>query len=311
MTLPQSTFVVIAPGMLTTVQDIGRWGHQRYGVSVSGAMDELSHRRANALVGNSETAATLEVTLVGPTLEFTCDARFAICGATFEVDLDQHAISLDTVIHAKRGQMVIFSRRTGGARAYIAIAGGIDVRPVLGSRSTHVRSGLGGFDGRPLRAGDALAVGSFRGNPIRPVPAQKWRRPVVVGGSRIRVLPSVHNNYFDQASRDRLLGTRYTISAVSDRMGYRLENEHLTDRYDCALLSQALPLGAIQVPPSGGVIVAMADRQTVGGYPRIANVISADVPLLGQLGPDDWVSFEPCDIRTAREALMESQREFT
>ena len=167
---------IVAPGLLTTVQDTGRWGHQHYGVSVSGAMDVVSLHGANRLVGNPLTAAALEVTLVGPTLRFERDTRIAVCGAAFDLRLGDHQVSLDTLIHAGSGQMLTFGRRMSGARAYLAAAGGIDLTPVLGSRSTHIPSRMGGLEGRALTAGDTLTLGAAHGAPVRPTPDAKWKR---------------------------------------------------------------------------------------------------------------------------------------
>ncbi len=304
MTGGQPGLVVEDAGLLTTVQDTGRWGYQHYGVSVSGAMDVTAHCRANRLVGNPPEAATLEVTLVGPVLRFEAAMRVGVAGAAFELRLDACAVSTETVLHAERGQRLAFGRRTAGARAYLAAAGGFAVPPVLGSRSTHLRSGMGGLAGRALRPGDRLRSGPSRGVPRRESPAAKWGRRATVGGARVRVLPGPHAGLFEPAVLRRLEAGRYTIRPESDRMGYRLDGAPIPGPAGPSLLSQGLPIGAVQVLPSGGVIVAMADRQTAGGYPRVATVVTADVPVLGQLAPGDWIEFERCDRRTAREALM-------
>ena len=301
--------LVTAPGLLTSIQDTGRWGYQHLGVSVSGAMDVISHRRANQLVGNAPSAASLEVTLAGPTLEFRADVRVVVSGAEFELRLAEYAVSPDTVIHATRGQQLSFGRRIAGARAYVAAAGGFDVGPVLGSRSTHLGSRMGGVEGRALRAGDVLPVGRPSGRPGRTSSARAWDvRPI--GGARVRVLLGPHEDAFDRDALDALEGERYVVSPNSDRMGYRLEGAPIIARSGRELLSQAIPLGAVQVPRAGHPIIAMADRQTSGGYPRIATVISADIPRLGQLAPGDWVEFERCDQETARAALRTSELHF-
>ncbi len=308
MTSVQPGLVIEDPGLLTTVQDTGRWGYQHYGVSVSGAMDVVSHRRANRLMGNPPEAATLEITLVGPVLRFETAMRVGVSGATFELRLGASEVSTETVLHAERGQRLAFGRRTAGARAYLAAAGGFAVPSVLGSRSTHLRSGMGGLEGRALRAGDRLAAGPALGVPRREPPAAKWRRRVPVGGARVRVLPGPHACLFGAVALRRLETARYTIRPESDRMGYRLDGEPIAGPDGLSLLSLGLPIGAVQILPSGGVIVAMADRQTAGGYPRVATVVTADIPVLGQLAPGDWIEFERCDHRTAREALTESER---
>jgi biotin-dependent carboxylase-like uncharacterized protein len=301
--------VVEDAGLLTTVQDTGRWGYQHYGVSVSGAMDMSAHRRANRLVGNPPDAATLEITLVGPVLRFEAAMRVGVAGAPFELRLDDRPVSIDTVLCAEPGQTLAFGRRTAGARAYLAAAGGFAVPLVLGSRATHLRSGMGGLEGRALQAGDRLAAGPSRGAPRREPPAARWRRCMPLGGARVRVLPGPHAGLFDSVVLRRLESGRYTIRPDSDRMGYRLDGAPVVGPEGLSLLSQGFPIGAVQVVPSGDVIVAMADRQTAGGYPRVAAVIAADIPVLGQLAPRDWIEFEPCDQRTAREALRASEFE--
>ena len=313
MTGVQPGLVVEDAGLLTTIQDTGRWGYQHFGVSVSGAMDLTAHRRANRLAGNPPEAATIEVTLVGPVLRFETAMRIGVSGAAFELLLDACAVSTETVLHADRGQTLAFGRRTAGARAYLAAAGGFAVPPVLGSRSTHLRSGMGGVAGRALRAGDRLTVGLSRGVPLREPPAAKWRRRMPVGGARVRVLPGPHAALFEPAALRRLESARYTIRPESDRMGYRLDGAAIAGPDGLSLLSQGLPIGAVQILPSGGVIVAMADRQTAGGYPRVAMVVTADIPVLGQLAPGDWIEFERCDHRAAMAALRgtECEREST
>ena len=306
MTSAQPGLVIEEAGLLTTVQDTGRWGYQHYGVSVSGAMDMAAHRRANRLVGNPPEAATLEITLVGPTLRFETAMRVVVAGAAFELRLDAREVSTETVLHAQPDQRLAFGRRTAGARAYLAAAGGFTVAPVLGSRSTHLRSGMGGLEGRALRAGDRLTVGPALGVPRREPAAARWKRFLPLGGARVRVLPGPHADLFEPLVLRRLETARYTIRPESDRMGYRLDGQPLPGPDGLSLLSLGLPVGAVQILPSGGVIVAMADRQTAGGYPRVATVATADISVLGQLAPGDWIEFERCDQRTARKALMGS-----
>ena len=310
MTSAGSGLIVEDGGLLTTVQDAGRWGYQHYGVSVSGAMDPAAHRRANRLVGNPSEAATLEITLVGPVLRFRTAARIGVSGAAFELRLDARAVSTDTLLHAEPGQTLAFGRRTAGARAYLAAAGGILVPVVLGSRSTHLRSSMGGLEGRALRVGDGLAVGSSRGVPRRESAAAKWGRSMPLGGARVRVLPGPHAGLFDPAMLRRLETARYTIRPESDRMGYRLER-----RTDCrargsepAVSGHARRRGPGR-PRRGASSSRWRIARRSGGYPRVATVITADIPVLGQLAPGDWIEFQRCDLRTAREALVEAEEE--
>lgn len=294
---------VETPGLLTTIQDRGRWGSQDLGVPVAGPMDEVSHRLANRLVGNPPDRAALEITLVGPSLAFLAETTFAVTGARFELRLDAAAIPMGRVCRAARGSRLEFGRRNAGARAYLAVAGGIDVPPVLGSRSTDLASGLGGLGGRPVRAGDRLVVGSTTG---APPPGGAPIVPFILpdGGAQVRVLPGPERDRVAPGARELFARARFTIATDSNRMGYRLQGPAIELADTTPLLSSPTPLGTVQVPPSGQPILLMADRQTTGGYVRIATVISADLPVAGQLGPGDWIAFAPCEHREAVAALI-------
>jgi antagonist of KipI len=293
--------------MLTTVQDRGRWGLQSYGVPVAGPMDPWSHRLANALVGNNANASTLEITLVGPELEFDDERVVAIAGAEFDVALDDRPAPSCTPFVVGAGTQLRFGARRHGARAYVAISGGIDVPPTLGSRATHVLTAMGGFAGRAVRIGDRLPLGA----PIREHRVSAPRLPAVPlpdGHSRIRVLLGPQQDYFPVAAVDALQSAPYTITEKSDRMGFRLSGPALTHARSADILSDATPLGALQVPASGQPILLMADRQTTGGYPKIATVITADIGLAGQLGPGDSISFVVCSAKEALAALIAQER---
>ena len=305
------TIRVVDPGLLTTVQDRGRWGSQSLGVPVAGPMDEVSHSLANVVVGNPPDRATLEVTLVGPALEFLADMTFAVTGAEFEMRLDDIPVQMGVAHRAGRGSSLRFGSRGAGARAYVGVAGGIDVPLVLGSRSTDLASGFGGLDGRRLCEGDQLAVGPRVGRAPRRV-SLRPPFPLPEGGSRIRAIAAL--DYDDPGPRcgDAALAgfitARFTLAAESNRMGYRLYGPPVTLADETPVLSAATPFGTVQVPPSGHPILLMADRQTTGGYARIATVISADLPVAGQLGPGDWIRFELCDRRSAVAALIAQQQ---
>ena len=299
---------VIRPGMLTTIQDRGRWGLQSRGVPVAGPMDPCSHRLANAVVGNDPDAATLEVTLLGPEVEFEDERIVAVTGAEFEVSLDGRAVMLGTPLVAGAGSRLRFGKRTRGARAYLAVSGGIAVPPTLGSRSTHVVSALGGLDGRALRAGDRLPLGE---QTAAPGPLGAGVRPVVQlpdGHARLRVLPGPQDDRFAPDALDTLQSAPYVIGNNSDRMGFRLSGPKLEHARGADIISDATPLGALQVPASGQPILLMADRQTTGGYPKIATLISADVSLAGQLSPGDRISFVVTSPREALAALIGQER---
>jgi antagonist of KipI len=293
-----SSLTVVRSGMLTTVQDLGRWGRQDGGVPVAGPMDPYSHRLANRLVGNPDDLATLEVTLIGPELEADGAVTCAIAGADFAVLVNGTPVVPAGAFEVAAGARLRFGPRRAGARAYVAVRGGFDLEPVFGSRATSVISRMGPFE-RPLKAGDRLPVGSTTGSP-RPAGSPL---PLPEGGARLRVLPGPHDAMFTAEALELLLGTRYTVTPQSNRMGYRLEGTPLrhVDRAD--ILSDATPMGSLQVPSSGQPILLMADRQTTGGYPKIATVISADFPLAGQLAPGDWIEFESCVGADALDAM--------
>jgi antagonist of KipI len=283
-------------GLFTTVQDRGRWHHQAMGVPVAGPMDLYSHRLANALAGNDEDAAALEVTLAGPELEFTDDRDVAVTGAEFD------GIA-GPVIHVRAGDRLTFGRRRRGARAYVAISGGIETPPVLGSRSTHVPSAMGGLGGRALQAGDELKLGSRRaGPPPRGHHVQVHELPD--GRATLRVLPGPQQDRFTADAVDALQSAPYRIDGDSNRMGYRLTGPPLAHTRGADIISDATPLGALQVPASGQPILLLADRQTTGGYAKIATVITADVGLAGQLAPGDEIRFAVCTPAEALTALI-------
>jgi antagonist of KipI len=275
--------------MLTTVQDLGRWGHQRLGIPVAGPMDAYSHRYANSLVGNDETAAALEVTLIGPELEMASAVACAVTGARFDVTVDGASVPLDAPFDVPAGGRMRFGARKAGARATLAVRGGFEVPAVYGSRATSIISRIGPFGGRALRAGDALPVGR------EPRRARAFGEaaslPIPQGGARLRVIEGPHADMFDQSALDTLFGARFVVTPSSNRMGYRLEGPSLRHLGRADILSDATPIGSLQVPASGQPILLMADRQTTGGYPKIATVITADLPLAGQLAPGDWIEF--------------------
>ncbi len=299
---------VLQPGLLTTIQDSGRWGHQHFGVPVAGPMDRSSHRLANLLVGNRVSCATLEVTLIGPQLAFGRDLLFAVTGAQFDLALDGARLAMNTVHAARAGQGLSFGPRRAGARAYVAVAGGIDSPPVLGSRATHVGSATGGLDGRALRAGDRLALGADVERTARAGDVRQGVVRVADQGARVRIIPGPHDDRFGPRGVATLEAGRYCITANSNRMGYRLAGPPLEQAAAGELISCAVPMGAIQVPPSGEPIVLMADHQTTGGYLRIGTVITADVPVVAQLSPSDWIEFEACTLEVALRALIAQER---
>jgi antagonist of KipI len=297
------SLLVLRPGMLTTVQDLGRWGYQDRGVPVAGPMDSYSHRLANAIVGNRADAAALEITLIGPELEATAATTCVVEGATFDGTVNGGAVDLSRPFVVAAGGRLRFGARRAGVRATLAVQGGIDVPAVFGSRSTSVASGVGPFGGRPLVAGDILPVGSGTAETD-----QNGRSlPLPNGGARVRVIRGPHDAMFTAEAMERLLSARFIVTPQSNRMGYRLDGPALVHSGGADILSDATAIGSLQVPGSGLPILLMADRQTTGGYPKIATVISADLPVAGQLAPGDWIEFVECTRAEAVAALRERE----
>jgi antagonist of KipI len=269
-------------------------------------MDPYSHRMANALVDNDAEAAALEVTLVGPELQFDDERLVAVAGARFELALDGKAISADSPFLVTAGASLQFGGRLRGARAYVAVSGGIATSPVFGSRATHVASAMGGLDGRMLRSGDSLPLGPRR--PFKSWAQARSHSEIPDGHATLRVLAGPQSERFDDGALAALQSAPYRIGSDSNRMGFRLQGPSLAHAGRADIISDATPLGALQVPASGQPILLMADRQTSGGYPKIATVISADIGLAGQLSPGDTVSFVLCSPKEALSALIARER---
>lgn len=296
---------VVKSGWLTTVQDLGRYGYQQYGVSVAGVMDRFSATVANRLVWNPDQAAVLELTLRGPELEFERDAIIAITGADLSPTIDGKSAPLWESMEISRGSRLRFGEPRAGTRAYLAIAGGIDVPLVLGSRSTHCSSGTGGFKGRPLRRGDVLygrrpyhCVDRLIGTRLSGQLLPRYSR-----SATLRLIEGPQRDFFSDTSLATLTSSHYTVSPQSDRMGYRLTGPKIACNGPAHFISDCTTMGALQVPPDGRPILLMADRQTTGGYPKVAVVISADLPLAAQLAPGDTITFVTCTLVEGRAVL--------
>jgi antagonist of KipI len=264
-------------------------------------MDLYSHRLANALVGNDREAATLEITLAGPVLEFDDERMVVVTGGDFEITVNAATARIDSPFLVRAGSFLRIGSRRRGARAYLAIGGGIDVPVVLGSRATHLPSGIGGCEGRPLRVGDVLPLG------MRPLTWSSvevgWTAPNLRHGglsTTVRVIPGPEQHRFPADALARLQSDAYRIDGESDRMGYRLSGPSIARPDEAAVISDAVPFGGIQVPASGQPILLMADRPTTGGYPILATVVSGDLGLVGQLAPGDAIRFV---VTTPRDAL--------
>ena len=297
-----AALTVIRPGMLTTIQDLGRWGQQHVGVPVAGPMDWFSHRLANLLLGNHEDDAALEITLMGPELLADDEVTCVVTGAEFEVTVDGRRTRLGEPFKLSAGERLKFGARIAGTRAVLGVQGGVQVPRVLGSRSTSLISRVGPFGGRALRAGDVLPVSRSRPLAAR---AAVRRLSLPLSGARVRVMLGPHDRRFSAAALEVFCGSRFVVTPESNRMGYRLDGPRLAHSGAADILSDATPIGSVQVPASGHPILLMADRQTTGGNPKIATVITADLPLAGQLAPGDWIEFEPCGLAAATDALRQ------
>ena len=297
---------VIKPGLLTTVQDQGRWGYQCYGVAVTGAMDAFALASANLLVGNPEGAAGLEMTLLGPTLRFHRETNFALAGADLGPRLNGEPISNWTCHLAQPGAVLDFAGRKSGIRAYLAISGGVDVPLIMDSRATYLLGRFGGLEGRALRPQDHLPIlapaAQLRNFTGRVFPED--HRPPYRKNPTLRVVPGPFADFFSREAIQVFFSTQYTITPQSDRMGYRLQGEPLRRQKPKELISCGLANGTIQVPPDGQPIILLADRQSIGGYPILATLILADLPLIAQCAPGDQLRFSPVSIDEAREEYL-------
>jgi antagonist of KipI len=326
------TIQIVKPGLLSTIQDLGRYGYQKYGVVVSGAVDGFAARVANLLVGNDERESVLEMTYQGPTLTFQSDSLIAICGGDLSPMIESTRVPLWRPVFVPAGSILSFYRPVTGIRAYLAIAGGFDVEEILGSKSTYLHAGFGGFQGRALQSGDVLPLRmpslfseQILQNLIRqsrqemPFKASLWGvspavfsylprhaegEPVV-----IRALEGLEFQRFIAESQQVFYNCSYQITTKSDRMGVRLSGSPLMQIQQQELLSEAVTAGTVQVPADGQPIVLLSDRQTTGGYPRIAQVVSVDLPVLGQCQPGTRIRFQKIPLSSAQALYLQRERE--
>ncbi|MFB5677404.1 biotin-dependent carboxyltransferase family protein [Paenibacillus terreus] len=316
---------VMRPGMLTSIQDLGRYGYQKHGVIVSGAMDTYALRAANLLVGNKEGEAALEMTLTGPSLKAGQDLLVAITGGDLSPIVDGQPVPMWRPVLLKAGSVLQLGGAKSGCRAYLAVAGGYAVPKVMGSKSTYLRAGLGGFQGRALQTGDVLEVlppqeASLRiMRKLEPAPGSsfgsvKWsaRERGIPGQGRwvtVRALRGSEYDHFDESSRQSLWEEPLLVTPQSDRMGYRLSGPVFKLRQPFEMISEAVTLGTVQVPPDGNPIILLADRQTAGGYPRIAQIAAADVPFIAQLKPGQRLKLREITREEAERLYLEREEE--
>jgi antagonist of KipI len=309
---------VLRPGLLTTVQDRGRFGLQHLGVVPCGPMDPVALELANGLVGNRGDEAALEITVLGPEIEFEAEALVALCGAEMEARAAGAPMPTDRPVLLEKGTVLSARRATLGSRAYLAVAGGIAIAPVLGSRSTYLPARFGGLQGRALRAGDRLPlaenVSDLSAKRYESLPDRKsrsglrtvsWAAPALTLPARepivIHAMEGRHHALFDAAARRAFFEATWKVTPDSNRMGFRLAGPVLARTEAGEILSEPTCLGTVQVPANGLPIALMADHQTTGGYPKIAEIAAADVPRLAQLAPGGCVQFARCTLEQAGE----------
>ncbi|HKX11089.1 MAG TPA: biotin-dependent carboxyltransferase family protein [Stellaceae bacterium] len=307
-----SALKVVAAGLHTTVQDLGRYGYQASGVPVSGALDAFGHRFANRLAGNADNAPTLEILFHGPTLEVQADSvRVAVAGGEAEIELlGDRPLSLggwrSMVLH--RNQVFRVSGLGDAACCYLAVEGGFAVEPCLGSASTYARGGFGGFEGRALQAGDLVPL--VRDHASDRAELGLAEPPPSTREQPIRLVLGPQQDYFTDAALERLVREQFSVSKHADRMGMRLDGPTLAHRDSYNIVSDGIATGAIQVPGSGQPILLLVDHQTTGGYPKIATVIAADIPVVGRRKPGDPIRFAAVDVPEAERLRREAEAEF-
>jgi len=320
------SITVLRPGLLTSIQDLGRNGYQKHGVIVSGGMDSYSLRIANLLVGNEESEAVLEITLTGPSLELGEDALLAITGGDLSPTIDGKPVPMWRPVYIKRGSVLKFGACKSGCRSYLAVAGGYSIPEVMGSKSTYLRAGIGGFQGRALQKGDVLRCNSPQGQSVRLM--QQLARKTSSGAfvstawyfgrthiphhsrpTKVRVMRGRQFEQFTGDSKNQFFHQLFQVTPQSDRMGYRLSGPALKLDQSLELISEAVTFGTIQVPPDGNPIILLADRQTVGGYPKIAQMAMVDVAIVAQIKPGETIGFQEISLAEAERLYIEREKE--
>ena len=308
--------IVRRAGFLTSIQDLGRTGFRKFGVSPGGALDPFALRVANLLVGNDEAAAGLELTFGGLQLEFEDDRVVAWCGGEFDVEVGSTSLPAGHAGRLCAGEKAKFGRAHAGCRCWVAVSGGIDVPVALGSRSTDLRANFGGFKGRPLKDGDVIRLGTRPGSTIPATTGiSAWSAPkpwsqTAIGAPVLRFVRGADWNRFNPSTPQRLTSEAFAVSPDSGRMGVRLEGPVLSRIDDVDLISEAVAPGTMQVPPSGKPILLLQDCQTIGGYPKIAHVITVDLGIAAQLRAGDQVRFSEISITDAHRLLLQRESEF-
>jgi len=297
-------FQILKPGLFTIVQDLGRYGFLKYGVPISGAMDTFSLVAANLLIANNLDDACLEITLIGPELQALRKTQIAITGGVASPKINGRSVPMWQTLEVQKGDVVSFGKMESGCRVYLSIRGGINTPLVLESRSTYVRGGFGGINGRQLKTGDIIE--GFDANLLKvgySMPEELV--PQFTGEFTIHVILGPQADMFTEKGINTFLSSLYRVTSEADRMGYRLEGPVVEHKAKVEIVSDALLPGAVQVPKNGEPIIIMRDAQTTGGYPKIAVAITSDISLLGQAKPDDVIMFSRIRMRQAHEKICE------
>jgi antagonist of KipI len=297
---------VLEPGLLTTVQDLGREGFGPMGVSAAGAADAVALRLGNRLVGNDENSAALEMTLTGGAFRFTHGTTIALTGSDFGATLDGEPVTMWESIQTRAGATLRLGATRSGARCYLCLQGGIAVEPFLGSASTHLLSGLGGFQCRALRRGDAMCCAAADA-PFRKRRVDENILQSLSPRKTLRVTAGPQADWFSESAQHAFYASTYRVAENSNRMGLRLEGTGVSLASAREMLTEGASLGAIQIPPGGQPIILFVDQQTTGGYPKIANVVAADFHSVGQLRPRDEIRFERVEFQAAQALLREQE----
>ncbi len=300
---------VLKGGMLTTVQDLGRTGYQSQGFSVAGVMDVRSFKIANLLLDNPENEAVLEFTLIGPTLEFTSATIIAITGGDFQPTINGEPAPMYTAIYMNKGDILKFGSARTGSRGYVAFSSYLDIPVVMGSRCTNLKSGLGGFKGRKLQAGDYM---NFRiKRRYLPFFLSRKLEPENFDqdSTTLRVVMGPQDHKFSRQGIETFLSSEYTVTSEFDRMGCRLDGAYIAPKESSDIISDGIAFGSIQVPAHGKPIILLADRQTTGGYAKIATVASVDIPKIVQRKTDHKIRFEAITVQEAQELYLKEQKE--
>ena len=313
---------IIKPGLLSSIQDLGRYGYQKYGVIASGAMDPLSHRLANLLVGNKENKPTLEITLLGPMIQFEQDSLISICGGDLSPTINGTPLRTWRTVLVKKGSQLRFGKARSGCRAYLSVAGGFSIPSIMGSKSTYLRAKIGGYHGRSLEAGDQVMFDSPSKLSVtmiqqlsknlndQPFIEMDWTitadlLPNLHSEPSIRVMKGLQYQLFTKQSQESFFTEPFMVTTQSDRMGYRLQGPLLELEQVEEMISEAVSFGTIQVPAEGNPIVLLADRQTTGGYPKIGQISTVDLSSIAQAKPGDMIHFSKITHEEAQLLLLE------